>query len=395
MPARNVISFPSVGRAAPLGRRLIPDRLRDARKALRMTQDDLGRRVGVTRQAISSFESGAKSPDPETFVSLASALQQPHAFFTNEDRPIFGKFGSRFFRKTGPETIRGNDACLVLGHWFVQAVRYLDDFVNYPPVDLPSAVTANPDSRYSPDEIEEVAANCRKQWGLGLGPITNVLALLESKGIAMCRYEIEGERIDAFSFWNGDRPFIFMASEKEAGVRIRFDAAHELAHLILHRWVEQSELADPKTLKRIEAEADRFAGAFLLPKKSFPNEVYTARLDAFLDLKRRWSVSIQAMIYRCKDLGLIDDDQFTNLYKQISYRKWRTKEPLDDPKVIRIEQPKLLQRAASMVLESGKKHPDEMCAEIALDPRMIATFWNLPLERLSPPPPNISGPSLR
>jgi transcriptional regulator with XRE-family HTH domain len=333
-----------------------------------MTQDDLGRRVGVTRQAISSFESGAKSPDPETFVSLASALQQPHAFFTNEDRPIFGKFGSRFFRKTGPETIRGNDACLVLGHWFVQAVRYLDDFVNYPPVDLPSAVTANPDSRYSPDEIEEVAANCRKQWGLGLGPITNVLALLESKGIAMCRYEIEG---------------------------IRFDAAHELAHLILHRWVEQSELADPKTLKRIEAEADRFAGAFLLPKKSFPNEVYTARLDAFLDLKRRWSVSIQAMIYRCKDLGLIDDDQFTNLYKQISYRKWRTKEPLDDPKVIRIEQPKLLQRAASMVLESGKKHPDEMCAEIALDPRMIATFWNLPLERLSPPPPNISGPSLR
>ena len=377
MTDKNVVSFPSAGRAAHPGRRLIPGRLRDARKALRMTQDELGSRIGVTRQAISSFEFGAKSPDPETFVSLASALKQPHSFFTNEDRPIFGQFGPRFFRKTGPETIRRNDACLVLGNWFVQAVRYLDDFVNYPPVDLPSTATVRPDGRYMPDEIEEIAANCRKQWGLGLGPITNVLALLESKGVAICRYEIEEERVDAFSFWNGARPFIFMASEKEAGVRIRFDAAHELAHLVLHRWIEQAELADPKTLKRIEAEADRFAGAFLLPRKSFPNEFYTARLDAFLDLKRRWAVSIQAMIYRCKDLELIDDDQFTNLYKQISYRKWRTKEPLDDPKVIRIEQPRLLQRAASMVLDSGKKHPDEMCAEIALDPQMIATFWNV------------------
>lgn len=395
MTAKNVILFPSVSRAAHPGRRLIPGRLRDARKALRMTQDELGSRIGVTRQAISSFESGTKSPDPETFVSLANALMQPRAFFTNEDRPVFGQFGSKFFRKTGPETIRRNDACSVLGHWFVQAVRYLDDFVNYPPVDLPSATAASADGRYTSDEIEEIAADCRTQWGLGLGPITNVLALLESKGIAICRYEIVGERVDAFSFWNGERPFIFMASEKEAGVRIRFDAAHELAHLVLHRWIEQEEIADPKILKRIEAEADRFAGAFLLPRKSFPNEVYTARLDAFLDLKRRWAVSIQAMIYRCKDLGLIDDDQFMNLYKQISYRKWRTKEPLDDPKAIRIEQPKLLQRAASMVLESGKKHPDEICAEIALDPRMLATFWNLPLEQLTSPPPSISGPSLR
>ena len=64
-----------------------------------------------------------------------------------------------------------------------------------------------------------------------------------------------------------------MASEKEAGIRIRFDAAHELAHLVLHRWIEQAELADPKTLKRIEAEADRFAGAFLLPRKSFPKRI--------------------------------------------------------------------------------------------------------------------------
>jgi Zn-dependent peptidase ImmA (M78 family)/transcriptional regulator with XRE-family HTH domain len=395
MTDNNVVHFPSAGRAAHPGRRLIPARLRDARKALRMTQDELGGLTGVTRQAISAFEAGSKSPDSDTFGKIVGALMQPYAFFTNEDRPTFGECGPYFFRKAGPETIRRNDACSVLGNWFVQTVHYLGDFVNYPAVDLLDATTAQSDSRYTGDEIEGAAFDCRNQWGLGLGPISNMVALMESKGVAICRYEIEGERVDAFSFWNGDRPFVFMASEKDAGVRRRFDAAHELGHLILHKWIEREELADPKTLKRIEAEADRFAGAFLLPRKSFPNEVYTARLDAFLDLKRRWAVSVQAMIYRCRDLALIDDDQFTNLYKQISYRKWRSKEPLDDPSIIRIEQPKMLQKAAMMLVESGKKHPDEICAEIALDPQMLATFWNVPPELFAGAQQDNSTPTLK
>jgi Zn-dependent peptidase ImmA (M78 family) len=176
-----------------------------------------------------------------------------------------------------------------------------------------------------------------------------------------------------------------MASEKESGARIRFDLAHELGHLILHRWIEAEEIADPATLKEIEAEADRFAGAFLLPRRSFPNEVYTPRLDAFLDLKRRWVVSIQAMIYRCKDLELIDESQFTNLYKQISFRKWRKSEPLDNPAEIRLESPRLLGRAVQMVLDSGKKHPDDICADLSINPRLIEAFLNLPPGQLSSP----------
>jgi Zn-dependent peptidase ImmA (M78 family) len=131
---------------------------------------------------------------------------------------------------------------------------------------------------------------------------------MESKGIVICRYEMQGENVEAFSFWNGHRPFIFLASEKEAAVRRRYDLAHELGHLILHRWIEQSELEDRAILKAIEGEAYKFAGAFLLPSSSFPNEVYTTRLDAFIPLKQRWKVSIQAMIYRCADLDLIDAD---------------------------------------------------------------------------------------
>ncbi|CAN5183441.1 XRE family transcriptional regulator [soil metagenome] len=397
MADSNVFDFPTpAARAAPAGRRLIPARLLDARKALRLTQEQLGSRVGVTRQSIAAYEAGDKTPEAETFAALAAELKQPIAFFTAADRPVFGEYSPRFFRKVGPDTARRNDACAVLGHWFVQAACYLDELVNYPPVHIPEVQRPLDSSgRYTAEEIETAAEQCRQQWGLGWGPISNVLALLESKGIAACRYPIEDERIDAFSFWSGDRPFIFMASEKEAGVRIRFDLAHELGHLVLHRWIEAAEIADPKTLKVIESEADRFAGAFLLPRKSFPNDVYSARLDAFLDLKRRWIVSIQAMIYRCRDLEVIDDTQFTNLYKQISFRKWRSKEPLDTPEEIKLEMPRLLGRAAQLVLESGRKHPDDLCTDLQLSPHLIEAFLNLPSGRLSVPPPTEFTPTLK
>jgi Zn-dependent peptidase ImmA (M78 family)/transcriptional regulator with XRE-family HTH domain len=378
MTRNNLIELPGAARAAQAGRRLIPGRLRDARRALRFTQRELGERAGVTRQSISAYEAGDKLPEPEIFSKLISALQQPTSYFTTPDLPLFGQLWPRFFRKVGPDTLRRNEACTVYGNWFIQIAKYIDDYVNYPQVDIARACPSDPGGRYSENELDHFADETRKYWKLGLGPISNVLALLESKGILVCRHVIEDERVDAFSFWNGDRPFIFMASEKVSAARIRFDLAHELGHLVLHRWIEPEELEDPKTLKLIEAEADHFASAFLLPRRSFPNEVYTAKLDAFVDLKRRWRVSMQAMIYRCRDLELIDEDQFTNLYKQISYRKWRSREPLDDPALFPLEQPRLLRRAVELILDGERKHPDEILADLNFSPHLIETFCNLP-----------------
>lgn len=373
-----IIEFPLRNRSASPVRRLIPHRLRDARKAKRMTQSALAEIIGVTRQSISAYEAGEKVPEPENFSRIVNALGQPFSFFTTENTPIFGEQKPHFFRKNGPDTLRKYEACSVLGHWFVQIVKYCDGFVNYPKVDVLEAAPKDKSQIYSTEEIESIAEACRQNWGLGLGPVSNVLALIESKGIAVCRYEMEDEKIDAFSFWNGNRPFIFMASDKESATRHRFDLSHELGHLILHRWVEAEELKDPVTLKRIEAEADSFAGAFLLPRRSFMNEVYTSRLDAFVGLKRRWKVSIQSMIYRCRDLEIIDSDQFTNLYKQISYRKWRKNEPLDDPNILPLEQPKLLRRAIELILEGGRKHPDEILSDLNFSTLIIESFCNLP-----------------
>jgi Zn-dependent peptidase ImmA (M78 family)/transcriptional regulator with XRE-family HTH domain len=389
----NVLPFQ--GRAGGQPRRLIPSRLRDARVAKRLNQAELAAIVGVTRQSISAYELGDKAPEAVTLVLIADALDQPLGFFTCEDRPKFGDFGTRFFRAFGPETKRRNLMCDVYASWMAQTARYLDDLVNYPPVNLPSFAPADADGAYTDEEIEEAAAECRSKWGLSHGPVSNFLALAEGKGIITSRIFLEGEQVQAFSFWNGARPFVFLASDTNSMARARFDVAHEIGHLVLHRGVGQEDVENPKVLRSVETEANRFAGALLLPRQSFPNEVFTTRLDAFVELKRRWKVAIQAMVYRCKDLGIFDDYQITNLYKQISARKWRAREPLDDIGAFPLEQPSTLRRAVSMVLSAGRKVSADICAELALAPRIIEGLCNLEAGALATDEPKPIEPLLR
>jgi Zn-dependent peptidase ImmA (M78 family)/transcriptional regulator with XRE-family HTH domain len=365
-------------------RRLIPARLIEGRQASGMNQSELAAKVGVSRQAVSSYEQGDKAPEPETMMALAKALGQPISFFVTEIPSSFGPLSVNFFRKTGADTKRRNMACDVYARWLAQAAFTFESVANFPAVTIPSFEPKSTDTnRYDDEEIEDIAESVRQHFGLGLGPISNVVRLMESVGVIMCRLEMEGESVGAFSFWSGPRPFVFLASDKDSGARARYDAAHELGHLVLHRWVGADEIEDKDRLKEIEREADRFAGAFLLPRKSFPNEVYSPRLGAFVELKKRWKVSIQAMIYRCKNLGLFDEQQVTNLYKQISFKKWRKNEPLDGPSGLPLESPILLRKIASLVVDSGRMHVDEIKIALGYSTGVIERLLGLPIGALA------------
>jgi len=397
MPAvnDNIVPFPNAARELDSGRRLIPTRLQEARLAMRWNQTELADKVGVKRQSISAYENGSKTPEPGTMAAIAEALQQPINFFTREELPKFGNVSALFYRKVGQDTKRRNMACNIYARWLGELAYTFSPLVNYPAVDLPDFEPSSADGRFSEEEIEEMAEATREHFGLGLGPISNTVRLLEAKGVIVCRVEVTGEKIEAFSFWHGDRPFIFLASDKASAVRARFDVAHELGHLCAHRWVSQEDIEDPASLKAIEKEADRFAAAFLLPRKSFPNEVYSPRLNAFVDLKRRWKVAIQAMIYRCKDLGIFDERQVTNLYKEISRKKWRKNEPLDGPAGIPFEQPLLLRRVADLVIEADRMPTDELKAIMGLSESWISQLTGLPLDTFERPPEPSASPTLR
>lgn len=377
----NVVGFNSGVETRGSVNRLNHLRLTEARLAKRITQTELSKRVGVTRQSISYYEMGQKSPEPLVMSRIAAELEQPLYYFTKQAEESFGVHGANFFRKVGADTKRRNMASAVYAKWLSCAAYQFNSVANFPKLAIPE-YEPNGDGcdSYTDEEIEDIAEEVRSHFGLGLGPISNMVRLLESKGVIIARVQMTGEKVEAFSYWSGEQPFIILSSDKKSAARSRFDAAHELGHLCLHKWVGEEQLQDKDRLKQIESEADRFAGAFLLPKKSFPNEVFSSKAEGFIPLKSRWKVSIQAMIYRCKNLGLFDDHQVTNLYKQISYKKWRTIEPLDrGNNALVIEEPLLLKKIAELVFDSGALTVGEYKRKVGYSDNDLSQLIGIPV----------------
>jgi Zn-dependent peptidase ImmA (M78 family) len=184
--------------------------------------------------------------------------------------------------------------------------------------------------------------------------------------------------MDGLSAWSmaDNRAYIYVAVDKPSAVRARFNVAHELAHLILHRHVKQAKLSTPEEFKEIERQAHLFAAAFLLPAETFTAELPSATLNGFLSLKERWKVSVGAMIKRAEALGLVEDEYLLRLWKHYSARGWRKREPLDDR--LPTEQPRLFSRSIMVLAGQGGWTIQKILAEIPFASNDIERLAALP-----------------
>jgi Zn-dependent peptidase ImmA (M78 family) len=206
----------------------------------------------------------------------------------------------------------------------------------------------------------------------------NVVRLLEKNGVIVGVGKVDADNFDAFSQKRkiDGRLFVFLSTDKSVGVRSRFDAAHELAHNILHQNVEEKTLNTSSELKIIEAQANYFASAFLMPQKEFCEDLVGPSLDCFKGMKARWKTSIAAMIMRCKSLEIIDEDQTKRLWINLTRRNWRTEEPLDD--VINWEKPKLLSQSFNMITSDGVATKQQLLDDLCLPQADIEELCDLP-----------------
>lgn len=360
--------------------RLIPERLKEAREAKGFTMTELAEKIELTRQSVSQYELGSKHPTHETMLKIVSALHLPITYFTTE-RPNGGRSGTVFFRSFMSRKKSDNRQYEIKKQWVGQMAHYFGQDINYPRVDFPTIEQKA--GEYTNEELEETAARCRRHWNLGDGPIANVVTLLESKGVIVTRSKWVAN-VWGYSCWHDDqRPLIFLGESKGSAVRSRFDAAHELAHLLLHDGITPEQLEDSTILKRVEKEANRFAGAFLLPSTSFPFEIFHHNLPHFIELKKRWKTSIAAMITRCEQLGIFDEDRILRLRKQIS--PYRKSEPLDNS--IQFEHPTMLSKAVSMIIDNEVKSASEILSDLRLPPELIADFCGVPIQKFAMPEP--------
>lgn len=220
-----------------------------------------------------------------------------------------------------------------------------------------------------------MADHVRNTWGLGKGPISNVVLLLEKMGVVIARSPFSTHNIDACSVWSiNEKPYILLSNDKTAS-RSRFDVAHELGHLVLHSCLKVSEFNNKENYKRIEKEANRFASAFLLPATSFGREVFTTSLDHLISLKDRWKVSINAMAYRAVQLEIFNEYQYIYLKNNLAKKNWLIKEPLDDK--LPFEEPLLLKQAFEALVNNNIRTRQDIINEIRLHREEIEAIANL------------------
>jgi len=357
-----------------------PIQLTQARIARGLTRVALATAVKRSAPSVSKWESGQQTPEPQALEDLAHVLRVPRDYFLNlpfdsGDRP-------RFFRSMANATQRSRERISQHLRWLQRISHDLQQWVDLPEPDVPD-LGGIAFQQLQDSDIEETAAQVREHWGLGSAPIQDLLLVLENAGIVVGRCAFSAPSIDGVSHWSlaDDRPYVLLSADKRTAVRARFDAAHELAHLVLHRHVDQSALTQRDEFKELENQAHRFASAFLMPADGFVNELPELSLEAFRALKPRWGVSIGAMIYRCKDLELISEEHAGRLFKYISARGWVRAEPEDER--LALEQPRLLERSIRLLLTQRGYSVDQLLAELRLHPKDIEALTGLPAGLLS------------
>ncbi len=173
--------------------------------------------------------------------------------------------------------------------------------------------------------------------------------------------------------------------QKHVAVRSRFDIAHELGHMILHRQFRQLPQREDHLFKLIENQAHRFASAFLLPAEAFREDLGVITLDRCVALKSKWGVSVQAMLKRAGQICVISEGQEQRLWMNLGRRKWRTKEPLDD--VLPPEEPRFLLKSIELLAQHRIVDPQDMPTRLALAPRDVEELAGLPPGYLVPKGP--------
>jgi Zn-dependent peptidase ImmA (M78 family)/transcriptional regulator with XRE-family HTH domain len=364
---------------------IVPQRLADARIALQLKRAEVARELDVTGTTIGYYENGDRKPDMATLLRLSQILKQPVSFFFKKMTVNSERQQVRFFRSVGPKSNKINMALDVRTTWLWEFVQtLLEAGIRLPTPKIPLFDDVKPDGEYTLQQIEYIASRARRFWDLSDGPINNMVALLESNGVIVCRFSLGSEKIDAFSCWIAGRPFVLLGSDKNSAVRSRFDAAHELGHLILHRDITRDEMESKAVRDRIEREANWFAGAFLMPRGLLFREFYSTRVTHLKGLKQRWLVSMQAIAHRAKDIGAIDENQYVAFRIQMTKRKELSREPLDD--VIPIERPGLIFNAWNKLVERGRlpSQDSDEAMGISLDVLQDHLGGRLAPQRLKP-----------
>ena len=319
------------------GEMIYSDRVRQARELKRLTQKQVADAVGVNQSTIARIEDGTTlSPLYDLLSAIARETDVTVEFFKREPVKPFPK-GSLVYRARSRITLGEQNQAHQYAKLLVEQTQRMGKRLSLPALQLPIC--------------EDPAQAARLTRGvLGIAPLNSMPHLvnrLERHGIVVFGLPFRMEKVDAFSAWaemDGERPFVALSGDCP-GDRTRFSVAHELGHLVMHKGLDGRN-------QDLEGEANQFAAEFLLPEDAM-RQILNQRLTLanVARLKSRWKVSIQMIVRRARDLGIITERRYRYLFMEIGKKGWRTSEPVDIP----VEHPRLFRQMTERLYGAAKK----------------------------------------
>jgi Zn-dependent peptidase ImmA (M78 family)/transcriptional regulator with XRE-family HTH domain len=332
-----------------------PARLTQARRLASLTKAAVARRLGVSAVAVGQWEAGTHPPRPDHVQRLSELLEVPPAFFA-AGRPYARLESSaahfRSLRKT-PAQHRAKAIAFAEQVW--ELVHALEKRVQLPPVNLPGFAAGEISPELGGATPVQAAQMLRRHWGLGAGPIPHVVRTLEAHGLIVTLVPFAGaatKTVDAFSTSQLPRPVVVLTPDRANDVyRHRFTACHEVGHFLLHGDAVPGDALQEK-------EADAFAAEFLTP-----GEVIAPQLPARMDFKaldrlsKAWGVSVDSLVYRCREIGAVSDPAYHRAYQRLNQLR---KLGLFEPEPVQGypgEIPILISRAFALAESNGMTMP--------------------------------------
>jgi Zn-dependent peptidase ImmA (M78 family)/transcriptional regulator with XRE-family HTH domain len=286
-----------------------------AREMAGMTQVELSKVSGLTQAKISRFEDGISLPTAEESAVMSKAMGIPAHFFYSQDirRSVFNSF-YRKRKSVAQKPLMQFNARVCFRQ--AQVDRLMDK------VEMENEPIPRFDPEDYPGGFRQVAAALRQLFKLPPGPVKKLIQPMEDAGVVIIMENFGVPKLDGVSTFSNKRvPIIFLNIQAPPSRR-RFSLAHEIAHTALHRHLTPD----------VDEQADSLAAEFLMPESEITNDLEYDRLslERLADLKLKWRVSMAALLFRAKTLGIIDARKYSYLWAKMSGAGYRIREPHEE-----------------------------------------------------------------
>lgn len=330
--------------------------------------EDVADKIGKSKQYVHKLETGLSYPTDDLLAMLCIIFDVKEDFFYQVHSPL--QEDQIHFRSLKSSRQFAKQVVIARAEQLNRLLRFIENHVNLPEYSINSIDTDH--TTLTGDQIEKIADDFRAQFELGLAPIPNLTEFCEDIGIIVTDFDSISTEVDALSLIT-QRPIIVRNTSKRSVCRQRFDIAHEVGHMVLHNSVITGD-------NLTESQAHRFASSLLLPQSmlrtNFPILFKGGRFDwaKMSEFKQIWGISKAAILYRAKQLNLLDENQYKTGVIHLRVNGEAKQETEDT--LMPYETPSLLKEAICLILEDGLT-VEKISEELNISKKILEKLTNM------------------